>query len=202
MLRIARSDRISFMTDALKSEKTALRENARLHRDRMIVDDTDFEAVIDVFFAEVNPPQDKIISLYWPYGKEFDCRFLMDELVTRGFKCALPVAGKQSRVMKFLRWTHDTKMQDGAWGVPEPIEGAEVTPDLVLAPLLAFDQKGYRLGQGGGHYDTTLEALRNKQATDFIGIGFAEQAVLLKLPREAHDIPLDAMLTPQGLIRF
>lgn len=186
----------------LKSQKQQCREEARLHRDRLNVSEADFEQVSDVFFAEVNANKDNIIALYWPVGKELDCRFLLAELVTRGYQCALPVASKESRVMKFLLWTHDTKMKQGAWSVPEPEAGEEVQPDLVLAPLLAFDQGGYRLGQGGGHYDTTMEALRAQKQVQYIGIGYAEQAVLLKLPREDHDIPLDAMLTPQGLIEF
>ena len=186
----------------IESEKQTLRENARLHRDRLDVDEGDFERVIDVFFEKVNPPQDKIISLYWPVGKEFDCRYLLDELVKRGFQCALPIVEKNSRVLTFKQWTHDTKMTRGAFDVFEPQGGAELVPDIVLAPLLAFDQKGYRLGQGGGYYDATLEALRAQKQVSYIGVGYAEQAVLLKLPREAHDVPLDAMLTPQTLIEF
>lgn len=185
-----------------KAEKQNMREQARLHRDRMDVDEGDFEAVIDIFFEQINPDKNKIIALYWPVGKEFDCRFLMDELVKRDFRCALPVASKEKRVMKFLTWTHDIKMKQGVWNVPEPEEGEQVSPDIIIAPLLAFDQKGYRLGQGGGHYDSTLADLRAKKEVVYIGIGFAEQAVLLKLPREQHDIPLDYMLTPQGVINF
>ena len=190
------------MTAELKSQKQTMRENARLHRERMNVDEADFERVVDVFFEKINPSKDKIISAYWPVKKEFDGRFLLDELVTRGYTCALPVATKENRVMSFVQWTHDTKMQDGAWGVPEPVDGNTLNPDIVLAPLLAFDQKGYRLGQGGGHYDSTITDLRTQKQVQYIGIGYAEQAVLLKLPREDHDIPLDAMLTPQGLIEF
>lgn len=190
------------MNQDLKDEKQVMRAQARLHRDRMDVDESDFERVVDVFFNELQLDKDKIIAAYWPVGKEFDCRFLLDELVKQTYQCALPVADKESRVMKFLTWMHDTKMKNGAWNVPEPETGEEVKPDIVLAPLLAYDQKGYRLGQGGGHYDATLADLRGQKDVVYIGVGYAEQAVLLKLPREAHDIPLDYMLTPQGLIRF
>ena len=188
--------------DSLKSQKQQLREQARLHRDRRDVDETDFEKIIDVFFEAVNPPQDKIIALYSPAGKEFDCRYLMDELVQRGYKCALPVVHQDNRVMHFVQWTYDTKMTEGAFGILEPEGTSELIPDIVIAPLLAFDQKGYRLGQGGGYYDATIAALRQNKEVHYIGIGFAEQAVLLKLPREDHDVPLDGMLTPQSLIRF
>ena len=186
----------------IKQQKQDAREHARAHRDQMIIDDTDFEAVVDVFFKEFNPDKNKIISLYWPTGKEFDCRFLLDELVNQEFQCALPVAEKDSRIMTFKKWMHETNMEKGALGILEPQGSDELTPDIVIAPLLAFDQKGYRLGQGGGYYDATIKALRKEKEITYIGLGFAEQAVLFKLPREGHDIPLDYILTPKGIIDF
>jgi 5-formyltetrahydrofolate cyclo-ligase len=93
-------------------------------------------------------------------------------------------------------------MKEAAFDIQEPQYGDVVKPDMVLAPLLAFDQKGYRLGYGGGYYDATIQALRKQKEITYIGVGYAEQAVLFKLPREAHDIPLDYMLTPQGVIDF
>ncbi len=188
--------------NAIKQQKQTYREHARLHRDRLDIDQTDFEAIIDVFFKNFTPAKDQIIALYWPIGKEFDCRFLMDELVNQGYQCALPYMTKNERVFQFAKWDHDTKMHDGVLGIPEPESPTPIQPDVVLSPLLAFDQKGYRLGQGGGHYDATISALRALKEVQYIGIGYAEQAVLLKLPREAHDIPLDYMLTPQDVIRF
>lgn len=186
----------------IKTQKQTYREQARLHRERIEVDGADFEAVINVFLKDFSPAQDKIIALYWPVGTEFDCRFLMDELVKRGYRCVLPVAQKDSRVMDFREWSADAPLQKNIWGVPEPTKGERLSPDIVIAPLLAFDQKGYRLGQGGGHYDSTLEALRAEKQVTYIGIGYAEQAVLFKLPSEAHDIALDYMLTPQSVIKF
>ena len=190
------------MHENLKQQKDNAREQARLHRERLDVDSTDYEKIIDVFFEAFEPSKDQVIALYSPVGKEFDCRYLMDELVTRGFRCALPVSDKNNRFMRFVEWVHDTKMKQGAFGINEPVNGNELTPDIVIAPLLAFDQKGYRLGQGGGYYDATMEHLRTQKDVTYIGIGYAEQAVLLKLPREEHDIPLDYMLTPQDVIRF
>ena len=70
------------MTD-LKQEKQTMREQARLHRDRLDVDESIYESVIDVFFDTIKPSKDQIVSLYWPVRKEFDTRFLLDELVNR-----------------------------------------------------------------------------------------------------------------------
>lgn len=184
------------------TEKENYREHATTHRDRMDVDETDFEAIIDIFMNEFKPSKDQIISAYWPINKEFDVRFLLDELVNQGFTCALPCVQKGSRILTFKKWSHDTKMVQGAFDILEPEDGEELIPDVIIAPLLAFDQKGYRLGYGGGYYDATIESLRSQKEIIYIGAAFAEQAVLFKLPREEHDIPLDYMLTPKGVIDF
>lgn len=209
-----------------KVEKENHREQAKAHRDRLDVDATDFEAIIDVFLENFihkrhpgegrdiqdvkshdsglrqNDNYKPIISAYWPMGKEFDTRFLLDELVKQGVQCAVPCVEKDNRVLTFKQWDHDTQMVQRAFGIMEPEEGEVLKPDIVIAPLLAFDQKGYRLGYGGGYYDATIETLRAQKEITFIGIGYAEQAVLFKLPREDHDIPLDYMLTPKGVIDF
>lgn len=188
--------------NSIKEQKKSYRDHARAHRDRIDRDQTDFETVIDVFFDYFKPSKDQIIAAYWPVGKEFDCRFLLDELVKQGYRCALPVATRERRAMSFKEWTHKTELHQGVYHVPEPLTGEDVVPDMVIAPLLAFDQKGYRLGQGGGHYDATIAELRTKKDIIYIGIGYAEQAVLFKLPAEDHDVPLDYMLTPQGVTEF
>lgn len=189
------------MNDILKNEKDNYRTHAKLHRDQLENNAADFESIINIFFEFFKPKNDQIISAYWPLGKEFETRFLLDELVKQGFQCALPRVQKDERILDFVKWDHETPMKAGAYDIQEP-EGAFVIPDIVIAPLLAFDQKGYRLGYGGGYYDATIEALRQQKEITYIGIGYAEQAVLFKLPREAHDIPLDYMLTPQRVINF
>ncbi len=189
------------MNDILKNEKDNYRAHAKLHRDQLERDEDCFESVISIFLDFFKPKKEQVISAYWPLGKEFETRFLLDELVKRGFICALPRVQKDKRILEFVKWDHNTPMVKGEFGIEEP-ENEVITPDIVIAPLLAFDQKGYRLGYGKGHYDSTITALREKKAITYIGIGYAEQAVLFKLPREAHDIPLDYMLTPDGVIDF
>ena len=72
-----------------------------------------------------------------------------------------------------------------------------MTPRLLLVPLLAFDNDGYRLGYGGGFYDRALAALR----VPAIGIAYAGQQAA-SLPHEPHDMALDGILTEQGLRLF
>ncbi|MEM6811850.1 MAG: 5-formyltetrahydrofolate cyclo-ligase [Pseudomonadota bacterium] len=181
--------------------KNQYREQAKLHRERRPIDEAEFEAVVDIFFDYFKPEKDQVISGYWPNGNEFDIRFLLDEIVNRELTCALPVLEKD-RVLTFRQWSHDAKMKDNQFGVLEPQETEELIPDIVLAPLLAHDQKGYRLGYGGGYYDATIAKLREEREIKYIGIGYADQAVLFTLPNEEHDVPLDFYLSPQGVKEF
>ncbi len=67
----------------------------------------------------------------------------------------------------------------------------------MIAPLLAFDREGHRLGQGAGHYDRTLQGLRERGPVWVIGLAYAGQEID-GVPREPHDQPLDAILTETG----
>lgn len=70
--------------------------------------------------------------------------------------------------------------------------------DLILLPLLGFDAHGTRLGQGGGHYDRALAFARRGRRPLLVGLAYSVQRVE-RLPREPHDVQLDAVITEQGL---
>ena len=70
---------------------------------------------------------------------------------------------------------------------------------IVLAPLVGWDGAGYRLGYGGGYYDRTLAAMTRKPR--LVGLAFAAQE-LDSIPREPHDVPLDAVVTEAGVRHF
>ena len=84
--------------------------------------------------------------------------------------------------------------------VREPAEG-EIVPDIdidaVLAPGLAFDRHGRRLGFGGGWYDRMLARCRSDAV--FFALAFEEQ-VVLEVPAEPHDIRMHWLATPGGII--
>jgi 5-formyltetrahydrofolate cyclo-ligase len=69
----------------------------------------------------------------------------------------------------------------------------------VIAPVLAFDRAGQRLGQGAGHYDRTLANLRALRPVFVLGLAYAGQEVEA-LPAEPHDERLDAILTETAYI--
>jgi 5-formyltetrahydrofolate cyclo-ligase len=97
-------------------------------------------------------------------------------------------------------WQDGAPLYPSGFGTLAPEELApKAVPDVVLMPLLGFDGKGTRLGYGGGYYDRTLAALASKPR--LIGLAFAAQEVDF-IPRGDHDIPLDSVVTENGVRHF
>ena len=141
-----------------------------------------------------------IVSGYHPLGGELDPRPLMLRLQAAGAILALPVTLERDAPLIFRRYWPGEPITPDAIGVPSPApEAAEVLPDLIITPLVAFDRLGGRMGQGGGFYDRTLQALRAQRTTFALGLAFAGQEVA-RIPGESHDQILDAILTEKGYI--
>lgn len=140
----------------------------------------------------------RVAALYAAVGSELDAGPLGEALAAAGLRLALPRADARSGPLTFLSWSPGDPLEPDAAGCPAPLDLAEpVRPDLVVTPLLAFDGAGGRLGQGGGHYDRTLAALRAEGPVRAVGLAYAGQG-LGALPAEAHDQPLDGVLTELG----
>lgn len=185
----------------MTASKETLREQARKHRDMIDPGTEDPDDIIPLFFDKIAPEQNKIIALYWPKGREFDPRGLLEDLLHKGFTCALPVVEKDKRVLKFARWDETIPLIEGPYGLMQPqAEEADcwVRPDIVCVPFLAFDRRGYRLGYGGGYYDATIAALEEEGDLVTVGLGYGQQGVIFNLPTEDHDKPLNWIITPRG----
>jgi 5-formyltetrahydrofolate cyclo-ligase len=102
----------------------------------------------------------------------------------------------------FREWRPGDVLEDAPFGTRIPSDAAkELTPEIVIVPLLAFDSEGYRLGYGGGYYDRTLDLLRRKG--DCIAVGFAYSGQeWAGVPRERHDERLDWIVTEDGARRI
>ena len=97
--------------------------------------------------------------------------------------------------MRFLLWSPGDPLEQGPFGLMQPASGAEnVIPDVVLVPLVAFDSRLMRLGQGAGHYDRALSLLTESIA---IGIAWSVQHAPA-LETDPWDIPMDAVLTEKS----
>lgn len=138
------------------------------------------------------------IAGYWPTRSEIDVRPLLTALSGRGRTIALPVTAMPT--LLFRRHVDGKSLEQARFGLLEPPSSAElVTPGTLLVPLLAFDRRGGRLGYGAGHYDTAIAMLRRNGRIVTIGVAFAVQEVP-SVPREAHDVDLDHILTERGLM--
>jgi len=132
------------------------------------------------------------VALYWPFRGEPDLRGWADAVIARGATCALPVVVENRAPLIFRSWRSDSPMVRGVWNIRVPADGAQIVPDIVIAPVVGFDPKGYRLGYGGGYYDRTLAARLRKPRVIGVGDSGAGIATIYPLP---HDIPMDAIVT-------
>jgi 5,10-methenyltetrahydrofolate synthetase len=132
-----------------------------------------------------------------PINNEFDARPLAAELIAQGWRAAMPVVVAIDAPMTFHAWTPDAAMTNDRYGIPIPSSGENVAPDIVLLPLVAFDDAGFRLGYGGGYFDRTLAALVPRPIA--IGVGF-ELARTASIRPQPHDLPLDLIVTEAGVM--
>ncbi|MBI5129929.1 MAG: 5-formyltetrahydrofolate cyclo-ligase [Rhodopseudomonas palustris] len=147
-------------------------------------------------------PEGAIVAGYVPFRGEIDPFPLMRVLSARGALLALPVVTGQGRPLAFRSWSEGEALQRSVLGILEPPSGApEVVPDIVLAPLAAFDALGHRIGYGAGHYDRTLEALRGAKPVIAAGLAFAVQQIAA-VPAAAHDVALDYVITERETLNF
>jgi 5-formyltetrahydrofolate cyclo-ligase len=198
------------MTESIVHEKRALRAKVRAARGHLAHAAPDAGLrVRDHLLARLGalglPVRGQagspVIAAYRPMADELDIRPALDALRGLGFGCALPVVVAPGRPLVFRRHEPGMPLKRSAFGIEEPTPDApEAVPVVALVPVLAFDGEGYRLGQGAGFYDRTLARLDARGGTRLVavGVGFAGQRVA-RVPREAHDRPMDWLLTEDGL---
>ena len=143
-----------------------------------------------------------VASGFWPFGPEIDVRPILYHLHAAGHPIALPVVVKRGLPLLFRAWRPGQELVAGSFGVPRPDKDQpELTPEVLIVPLLAFDRSGYRLGYGGGFYDRTLAGLRENGRALAVGVGFSAQEVE-RIPRDATDERLDWMVTEREAFRI
>lgn len=181
-------------------DKTALRTRLRALRRRLAAEAPDAAQRAADLLPLARLPKFSIFSGYQALGSEMDARPLMARLAETGAKAALPVAAHRDAPLAFRRLRPGDDLAPDAFGIPAPPPSAPlVIPELVIAPLLAFDRRGHRLGQGAGHYDRTLANLRAARGVFVLGLAYSGQEVD-EVPAEAHDQRLDAILTETAYI--
>lgn len=146
------------------------------------------------------------IAGYWAVHGEMPLHAVYASLRARGQGYFLPVLGNE-RTLRFAQWQAGAALRNNRYAIPEPDVPATVqvrpdTLDLVLVPLLGFDRRGSRLGNGGGWYDRSFAFLRDaKRPTRpvLVGIGYHFQEIA-ELAPEPWDVRLDFVATDHELI--
>jgi 5-formyltetrahydrofolate cyclo-ligase len=140
------------------------------------------------------------VGFYWPVAGEFDARAVLAQWLAADASrtAALPVVVQPHAPMVFHAWHAQSIMKTGRYRIPVPEDEMVAVPDLLLIPCVGFDDARFRLGYGGGYYDRTLAAWPATKKPVTIGIAF-EAGKCDALPREVHDMPLDAIVTEQAV---
>ena len=142
--------------------------------------------------------QETSVGAYWPIKGEFDALpalYRWSE-ADESRRIGLPVINRETKQLRFHVWYPGCPMEDDAFGIPKPKDTESFEPRMLLVPCVGYGPGGTRLGYGGGFYDRTLAAISPRPVT--VGLGYAHAHVPW-LVAEPHDVPLDAILTEEGV---
>ncbi|WMT72066.1 5-formyltetrahydrofolate cyclo-ligase [Bradyrhizobium sp. Ash2021] len=191
------ADGVPKHSDVLRWRKA---ERARLIKERLEMSTSTRKSYSDLIAelldVAIGDLSGRVVSGYWPFRGEPDLRGWLERLESRGGRCALPVVIETKAPLVFRIWGRGEKLERGVWDIPVPAAGKEVSPDVMIAPIVGYDRDAYRLGYGGGYFDRTLAATPKRPL--IIGVGYSQAAMPTIYP-ELHDIPMDKIVTERGI---
>jgi 5-formyltetrahydrofolate cyclo-ligase len=145
----------------------------------------------------------KKIMAYASMRKEIETFDLMEELLDQGYILYLPYTRKEVIDLGIAQINDlDSDLKEGVYGVQEPVarireESIPEDLDLIIVPGACFTTAGYRIGYGGGYYDSFL----TKHANGALKVGFCYDRFLVdSIPVEEHDVPVDLIITEKEII--
>lgn len=191
------------MGSTMTMNKTALRVQIRKELTSMPsakMRESDY-AMFKALLALPEVAAAKTVSLFWGVtGLEPDTSQLAPHLLRLGKTVCLPRIISDYG-LEIRQYTPDSPMSRAAFGIMEPTIDCPLVHksqiDLVIVPALCYDRKGYRLGYGGGYFDRWL--------ADYTGVtvGMCREDVLQDaVPAEAHDRPVQIIVTENEILRF
>lgn len=166
------------------------------------------QRIADQLCAQDFFKESRSLAFYLPVNGEVDTRFLIEAAQALGKACYLPVLARdEPNHLWFMPFNAQTVFVENRFKIPEPVfeQDRLIAPealDLVITPLLAFDNKGHRIGMGAGFYDRTFSFLnRNPRPPSplLCGLGYAFQQVADTEP-ESWDVSLDYVVTEEAVI--
>jgi 5-formyltetrahydrofolate cyclo-ligase len=154
------------------------------------------------FLREFPPWAGKTVALYCALAGEVPTERIRRTYLAAGARLYYPRVTEKG-TLSFYPHREGDGWETGPYGIPEPSIPAGVEPrqsgwDIVVAPGLAFDRRGNRLGRGFGYYDRFLGDL--PEDVPRVGLAWAGQLVP-DVPVDARDVPVHALVTEEGVIR-
>ena len=158
------------------------------------------------FFFENFLEHKKNIAVYLARDGEINLQCLIEKLWKAECSVFLPVINLESQQLCFAYYFESSMMKKNHYDIDEPENVTEFIPpeelDIVLMPLVAFDDHGTRLGMGKGYYDKSFSFCRYSHAKPLL-VGVAHQCQYCEaLPIDEWDVPLDGVITEKKLILF
>ena len=140
------------------------------------------------------------IAGYYPSNYEVNILKFLEEASKKNFKITLPVI-KSSNKMSFQSWVFKEPLYVNQFGILEPRNSKKkIIPDLIMVPLVAFDNSLNRIGYGKGYYDRSLRKISKiKKNVISLGIAYSFQRCK-KIPVNNHDFKLNYVFTEKGII--
>ena len=140
----------------------------------------------------------KSIGGYFPVNYEVDDLEILKEFAKKNYQISLPVIKKNFN-MDFYKWSFDDPLKINQYGIPEPNSKKLIYPDVILVPLVAFDNNLNRLGYGGGYYDRVIKKFNKKKKILKIGLAFSIQKIN-NVPVTKYDKKLDYIVTDKYIL--
>ena len=154
---------------------------------------------IFVSFLKINNDNANNLGGYYPSNYEIDDLEILDLLEKKNFKISLPVIRKNNQ-MDFFKWSNNDPLKINKFGIPEPISSKKFYPDILLVPLVGYDNDLNRLGYGGGFYDRYIEKIEKIKKVIKIGLAFSCQKIK-NMPLSKYDKKLDFIITEKEILK-
>ena len=139
----------------------------------------------------------KNLGGYYPSNFEIDDLKILELLEKKNYKISLPIIKKNNQ-MDFFKWSNIDPLKINKYGIPEPISSKIIYPDILLIPLVGYDNDLNRLGYGGGFYDRYIEKIEKIKKVIKIGLAFSYQK-LKNVPINQYDKKLDFIITEKEI---
>jgi 5-formyltetrahydrofolate cyclo-ligase len=159
--------------------------------------------IVKNFYANIPVTKNLVIAGFMPIGDEADIRLLFEMYSESGNKICLPVVTAADEAMDFRQYIRgDELIENPKYKFLEPkAERPTLSPNIIITPLLGFDDNGYRLGYGGGFYDRTFRQLYNLGEILTVGVAFECQKIT-EIPVDKFDEKLDCVVTEKQVYVF